>query len=148
MSKYPSLLPMKNKKPALQGSMMNVFLSLMPKIPSSNRSLLFFQGEVDLWRTCHQRKSKRDISSSAATKLLRLWFRWQSHCAETWRKKKHKFSNSRAENKKVFRSIHIIQITLHATGLLSRIKTYLKLPNYMPTGNNISNASRLFSLKM
>lgn len=149
MSKYPSLLEMTNKKPALQGSMMNVFLSLMPGISSSHRSPSVFQDKVDLWRTCHQRKSWRDISSSAVTKLLRLQHRQRKLlCRGAWRKNKHQFFNSRTENKRFFSSFHRIQTTLHATGLLSRIPIYLKLCIYMMTGNNISNESRFILWKM
>lgn len=65
-------------------------------------------------------------------------------------KKKHfnKFFNVRPEDKRrFFSSSYRIQTTLHTIGLLSRLKTDLKLPVYMLTGTDISSASSCFFSK-
>lgn len=60
----------------------------------------------------------------------------------------NKFFNVRPEDKRrFFSSSYRIQTTLHTTGLLSRLKTDLKLPVYMLTGTDIFSASSFFSVK-
>lgn len=52
-----------------------------------------------------------------------------------------------SEQEEVFSSSYRTQTTLHTTGLLSRVKTDLKLPVYMLTGTDLFSASSFFSMK-
>ena len=60
----------------------------------------------------------------------------------------NEFFKVRAEDKRrFFSSSYRIQTTLHTTGLLSRLKTDVKLPVYMLTGTDIFSASSFFPIK-
>lgn len=147
MPRNPLLLAMKNKKPALQGSMMDVLLSLMLKTSSSSWLPLVFQDKADLWRTCHPRKSWRNVSFANITRLL--WHRQPQPLCRGMKEKQTLTNSLILEQKAQGFSAAFTEFKLHYMQQgCSAEQTYLKLPIYTLTGNNIRYASEFFLWKM
>lgn len=118
----PLLLAMKNKKPALQSSMMNVFLNLVLKISSSSWLPLVFQDKSRFVKNVPSKKklkkcqffwcNKAALAQTASATVQRHWRKTNTN----------KFLKSRAEDTRFFSSFHRIQTTLHTKRLFSRIK--------------------------